>query len=404
MLPDDSGPRFVLPVATFYGALFIVYGTYVPFMPVWLDYRGLTANEISVVIAAPLFLRAFVTPVFAVASDRGGDHRRYLVLLAWAAVAFVLVLAASRSFSAILIFAVLLTVCNSTSMPLIDTVAVRGARVRGLHYGRLRLWGSLSFVAASFIGGLAITAFGGEAGIWLIAVGCALTLIAAYKLPDQGQRGSATGAGMPSLWKATEVRELLACREFQLFLVAGGFVQAAHAAFFTFGTLLWQKQGLSAAWCGTLWAIGVFAEVLLFSFSSHVAEKFGPVKLITIGSAASILRWLALANEPSLLALVPLQLLHGVTYGASHIGAMHFIHDAVPRDKSASAQALYATVSAGVAMGVATLTAGYIYARAGAASYLAMAVIAAIALSASLRLMQIWSGGLLASRAERLAP
>ena len=51
--------------------------------------------------------------------------------------------------------------------------------------------------------------------------------------------------------------------------------------------------------------------------------------------------------------LVPLQVLHGITYGASHIGAIHFIHDAIPRDKSGSAQALYATVACGIAMGCA---------------------------------------------------
>ena len=114
--------------------------------------------------------------------------------------------------------------------------------------------------------------------------------------------------------------------------------------------------------------------------------------MIAIGAAASVLRWLVLAIEPSLVVLVPLQLLHGVTYGASHIGAMHFIHDAIPRDRAASAQALYATVSAGVAMGVATLLAGYLYAQAGALTYVAMAAIAAISLAAAVRLIQIWNG------------
>jgi PPP family 3-phenylpropionic acid transporter len=388
-----------LPVALFYGALFVVYGMYVPFMPVWLDWKGLTAGEISTVIAAPLFVRALVTPAVAMAADRSGVHRRYLIGLAWAALVFVLVLTVSRSFWAILIFAVLLMISNSTIMPLIDTIAVQGTLTRGLDYGRLRLWGSLSFVGASFAGGIAITEFGGGAGIWLIAIGCVLTLIAAYLVPNL-DGGPALSANNPQpLWKIAEPRELLAQREFRLFLVSAGLAQAAHAAFFTFGTLLWQKQGLSAAWCGTLWAIGVFAEVLLFTFSGRVAAKFGAARLIAIGGAASILRWLLLASEPSLLILVPLQLLHGVTYGASHIGAMHFIHDAVPRDRAASAQALYATVSAGVAMGVATLITGYVYAQAGPLSYVAMAAIAAVSLAAALRLIQVWNGGVLVARA-----
>lgn len=395
----DKRHGFALPVALFYGALFVVYGMYVPFMPVWLEWKGLTAGEISTVIAAPLFVRALVTPAVAVAVDRDGTHRRYLIGLAWAALAFALVLATLQSYAAILVFAVLLMVSNSTIMPLIDTVAVQGTKARGLDYGRLRLWGSLSFVAASFAGGVAITEFGGGAGIGLIAFGCLLTLLAAYLVPKQNvKRAVAADIHPQPVWKIAEPRALLAQREFRLFLIAAGLAQAGHAAFFTFGTIIWQKQGLSAAWCGTLWAIGVFAEVLLFAFSARVAEKFGAVQLIAIAAAASIVRWLALAAEPSLLLLLPLQLLHGVTYGASHIGAMNFIHDAVPHDKAASAQALYATVSAGVAMGVATLIAGYVYAEAGAIAYIAMAVIAAIALAAALRLMRYWDGNLLAAQ------
>jgi PPP family 3-phenylpropionic acid transporter len=392
---------FAVPVALFYAALFVVYGVYVPFMPVWLDWRGLTPGQISVIVAAPLFLRALVTPAVALTADREGTHRRYLILLAWAALTFVLALALSRSFWPILLFAVLLTICNSTIMPLIDTIAVQGGRIRGLDYGRMRLWGSLSFVAASFAGGIAITRFGGGAGIWLVAIGCTLTLIAAHLVPEPasepGPAAQHQAVRAAPFWKAAELRDLFARQEFRLFLVAAGLVQAAHAAFFTFGTLLWQKQGLSATWCGTLWAIGVFAEVLLFSFSGYVAERFGAARLIAMGAVASIVRWLVLAFAPGLVVLVPLQLLHGVTYGATHIGAMHFIHDAVPRDKSGSAQALYATVSAGVAMGVTTLIAGSIYASSGALSYIAMAAFALVSLLAGMRLIKTWNGGALVS-------
>jgi PPP family 3-phenylpropionic acid transporter len=185
---------------------------------------------------------------------------------------------------------------------------------------------------------------------------------------------------------------LLAQREFRFFLVAAGLVMSAHAAFFTFGILIWQKQGLSATWCGSLWAIGVFAEVLLFSVSGRVVRRIGAARLIALGAAASIIRWLAMAFDPPLAVLLPLQLLHGVTYGASHIGAIHFIHETVAREKQGTAQALYATMASGVAMGCSTLIAGWIYARGGSLSYLAMVVISIISLSAGLWLVKARNG------------
>jgi PPP family 3-phenylpropionic acid transporter len=282
-------------------------------------------------------------------------------------------------------------------MPLIETIALQGMRTRGLDYGRMRLWGSLTFVAASFLGGIAITRFGAGAGVWLIAVACGVTVIAAKALPKQERSASQAAPSVP-IWKAVEIRELLARREFQLFLIAAGLVQAAHATFLTFGTLLWQKQGLSPTWSGTLWAIGVAAEVLLFAVSGRLVERIGAVRLIALGAAVSIVRWIALALEPPIALLVPLQAFHGITYGASHIGAIHFIHHAVPREQSGSAQALYATVASGIAMGCATLVAGWAYAEAGSLSYLAMAVLAAVSLVAAVGLVRHWDGRLLAAQ------
>ena len=83
---------FAVRVALFYGALFVFYGMHTPFLPVWLNWKGLSASEISVVVAAPLFLRVFVSPTVALAADRNTSHRHNLVGLAWLSLLFVLVL------------------------------------------------------------------------------------------------------------------------------------------------------------------------------------------------------------------------------------------------------------------------------------------------------------------------
>jgi MFS transporter, PPP family, 3-phenylpropionic acid transporter len=384
---DAARRSFATRVALFYGALFVFYGMHTPFLPVWMNWRGLTPGEISVVIAAPLFLRVLVSPVVAMSADRHASHRRYLVMLALLSVAFVLALAASLTFPFILLFAVVLMLCNSTVMPLIETIAVSGVRHRGLDYGQMRLWGSLTFVAANFVGGFAIFEFGGGTGIWLIAFGCAVTALAALVLPADKRIEEKTAPTLP-LWRSSALSDLLAEREFRVFLIASGLTMAAHAAFFTFGILLWQQQGISSAWSGMLWAIGVFAEVLLFSISGRAVASIGAAKLIAIGAVASIARWSVMAFEPPLALLIPLQLLHGATYGATHIGAIHFIHERIPLSKQGTAQSLYATMAAGLALGGATLVAGWIYGFAGSSAYLGMVSISTVAFIAAMWLIR----------------
>lgn len=382
---------FAVRVALFYGALFVFYGMHTPFLPVWLNWRGLSPEEMSAIVAAPLFLRVFVSPIVAMAADRSGAHRRYLVTLSWLSLAFVLALAPFNSFWPVLLFATALVLCNSTIMPLIETIAVAGVRHRGLDYGQMRLWGSLTFVVANFAGGLAIFAFGGGAGVWLIAFGCILTVAAAHVLPPDECFEDEIKPALP-LWRSPALRDLLARKDFCIFLIAAGLVMSAHATFFTFGILIWEKQGLSAAWSGTLWAIGVCAEVMLFSASGKAVARIGAARLIALGAAASIVRWTVMAFDPPLAVLIPLQALHGATYGASHIGAIHFIHETVARDKQGTAQALYATIAAGIAMGCATLIAGWLYSRAGSFSYFAMVAISMISLAAAIWLVRRKSG------------
>lgn len=383
---------FGMRIALFYGALFVVYGMHVPYMPVWLEGRGLTAAQISTVMAAPFFLRLLITPGVAMAADRTGRHRIMLIVLAWASLGVVLLLSQAWGFWPILLLTVPLIVTFSTIMPLTETVAVSGVRHAGLDYGRMRLWGSLTFVVASFVGGFAVAHWGSSAGIWLIAIGCALTVAAAHLMPREALQTDDVEASTTPWWKAEEPVMLLRQPAFVAFLVAAGGIMAAHATFLTFGTLIWQKQGLSGGWIGTLWAIGVFAEIIVFAVSGWLVRAVGPVALLIGGGALSIVRWIAMAFDPGLGALITLQILHGVTYGATHIGAIHFIRMAVPLRATGSAQALYATVAAGVAMGIATLIAGWLYARYGGASYGAMVVIALAALVASLRLNVLWSG------------
>lgn len=385
-------PAFGRKVASFYGALFVVYGMHVPYTPVWLSWRGLTAAEISAVMAAPFFLRLFITPTMAVYADRTGRHRQLLIALAWMSLAAVLLLSQVPPFWPILFLTVALIVANSTIMPLTETIAVAGVRRAGLDYGRMRLWGSLTFVAASFAGGMAVERFGGGAGIWLVAMGCLMTALAAHFLPhDPVERKShRAGADARSPFGARELKGLLSSGAFLTFLLAAGCAQAAHATFLAFGTLIWQDQGLSGGWIGALWAIGVIAEVALFWGSGSLIARTGPVVLLVAAGAVSCVRWLAMGYAPGLDLLIPLQLLHGITYGASHIGAIHFIHRFVPHDAQGSAQALYATVAAGIAMGTATLIAGRIYASHGAGSYFAMAAIAFISLLAAIVLLWRW--------------
>ncbi len=383
-------------VSFFFAALFLAYGVILPYFPVWLNAKGLTPLEISTITAAPLFVRVLFTPFVGMLADRLGNYRRVIVALAWGALTLVLILSGMLGYWPILAVGVAFLLAIGTMLPLIETVAVAGVRTAALDYGRMRLWGSITFIVANFAGGVLIEALGGGFGIWLIASGAALIVGAAHLLPaPQPQATKSAAAAARTHWRMSFPMRLLRSRLFILFLVAIGCIHGAHATFYTFGALHWQSQGLSAVWIGTLWAIGVIAEVILFAFSGPVVRRFTPAQLIVAGGAASVLRWSVMGFNPPLALLLPLQVLHGLTYGAAHLGAILFITRAVPQKGMGSAQAFYAVVAGGLILGLVGLASGALYADYGGGVYFLAAAVSLIGCGAALAVLKGWSGGLL---------
>ncbi|HIJ62886.1 MAG TPA: MFS transporter, partial [Rhodospirillaceae bacterium] len=148
--------------------------------------------------------------------------------------------------------------------------------------------------------------------------------------------------------------------------------------YYGFATLHWRAAGLSGPLIGALWAEGVIAEVVLFAFGRRVVARLGPRRLLAIAGAAGVLRWsvLGLTSDPWAVAAV--QLLHAATFGATHLGAMHFISAAAPAGLSARAQALYASVTVGLAPGLAMLAAGGLYQAMAGQAFLVMGGVAGI--------------------------
>lgn len=380
-------------VALFYGALFLIYGVHVPYLPVWLDWRGLGANEIAAIMSAPFFLRLAVTPAVAAAADMANSHRTFVIGLGWSCVMFAVLLSQVGPFWPVFFTAVAFHISSSTIMPLTETVAVRGVKAANLDYGRMRLWGSLTFIAIGVAGGSIMDAFGPRAALWLLMGGAIATAAAAHLLPrpsddapgEPQERHKRSPVGRDAL-------RLVRSRLFLIFLLAVGLVQATHGTFYTFGALHWRSQNISTAMIGALWAVAVLAEVALFAYSNAVLKYVGPVELILAGAAAGVVRWAVMVFDPPIWTLMPLQALHALTYGASHLGAIHFIGRAVPEGASGTAQALYATFAAGVFMGVVTLVSGPIYKDYGGLTYLMPAVLAAVSLVLALILRSGWQG------------
>jgi PPP family 3-phenylpropionic acid transporter len=400
---SSAAHRLARNVSLTYGAIFTVYGLQLPYMGVFLEARGLTAEQIGIAVAAPALLRLVFNPAVAAWADATHRHGFTLVALCGLGCLGAFGLWPAQGLLWLALAVTLLMLPLQSAMPFVEVIAMRGVRGHGLDYGRLRLWGSLTFIAATVGGGALIERQGPEvlppllllAALMCVAASAALVLQDTADTSTQRQETSGVaGSSGERLRLIGQINDVIAIPGLAPFLIGAAVVQASHAVYYAFSALHWSGQGISGEVIGLLWAIGVIAEIGLFAVSARMVAWLGPTGLLAAGAIAGVVRWLAMALDPGLVWLWPLQALHAFTFGATHLAAIHFIAARVPNARAGMAQSLFATFSTGIVMAGALYAAGVLYGTFAAVSYLAMAGLAAAGLVAAA----------LASRSLKSAP
>ena len=369
VLTGPAGERLLAArLALFYGAYFAAVGIHLPFWPVWLEWRGLDAVEIGYVLAAGYWPRIATNLLIPAVSDRLGERRRPMIVLTAVTLAGLLLFALARDFWPLLLLSVLTGASWAAILPLGEAVALGEAQRRDLNYGRIRLWGSIAFILAAIAIGQWLEDAGPAIVLWSIAAVVACLLGACMLLPEGRARAR------PAAF--ADFRRLAGTPEFLAFVAAAGLIQVSHAVYYGFATLHWRAAGHGERVIGLLWAEGVVAEVVLFACAGALLRRLRPIRLLIFAGALTVVRWALSALSTDLAVLVAAQALHGASFGATHLAAMHYLRDHTPPELHASAQGFYAAIGTALPFGLLTPLAGWLYGAAGGEAFWAMAALA----------------------------
>jgi PPP family 3-phenylpropionic acid transporter len=373
--PTGLGARLAALHAASFGGI----GVYVPFFPIWLESRGLPASWIGIVLAVPIIVRILVTAPLMTLADRSVGARRLIAGACFAVSAIYLTLLAVSGPVAIAVLVALMAVAQAPIIPTADLVTIQAIRRDSrLDYGRVRLWGSIAFLIASIGGGYLLEVLPADAVVWFLfslAVGAMATAWAV--VPESAPAHAdlrpesvrSDPAGIPlALW---------------FVIGAGACTQASHGALYAFGSIHWRDLGFSSATIGLLWAVGVVAEILVFAVLGRSVGRGSALGLLLLGAGAGLIRFAALAADPGLAATFVLQALHGLTFGATHLGTMGALAQLAPEGGRGRAQGVMASAHA-FAMASATGLSGLLFRAAGPLVFLAMVPLAAAGLAFAL--------------------
>lgn len=373
-----------LRMSLVYGALFATVGVHLPFWPVWLAGRGLSASEIGLVIATGFVMRGVTAPWIGSLSDRAPDRRIVLGIAAGAALLAGVLFHFSSGLASILAVSAIMSIAFGAVGPLCENLAMLLATARAFDYGRVRALGSTAFVIAAVAGGWFLAGRSSEAVLAMVVALLGLVAASCLVLPAAPPAPPATARG--------EVAPLLRQPMLLWLLAAVTLIQCSHAFFYGFGTLEMRRMGIPEGVIGILWSCGVLGEIVLFWRGQAVLRRLDPVALVAIAGLGGVLRWSLMMLTAAIPVLALVTFLHALTFACCHLGMMILIARAVPVSHSATAQGLFTAIANSFGMGVAMAFAGWLYAVFGALGYAGMAAMAAAGLGAAGMVRRNWDG------------
>lgn len=322
-----------------YFLMFSHLAVYVQYLQLHLRSLGYDNAEVGLLmgllqvsgVAGALLMGAIV--------DRRPVTRTLLAIAIAGSAALLVVLGFAGGLAAAVPITVMMGVLFRSEIPLLDTHVSLVLSETGHDYGRLRVWGTIGFVAVSLvfqftgyprpdIEGSIVVTFLAVAATYLVAV----VFLPRARVGESARERGRGGRLPPAFWLVVAI----------VFLGNTGF--SAHTAFFS----LYVQDVLPGFLVSGAWAIGAAAEIPVMLFGGTAIRRVGVRVLLVVATAATAVRLLVYAFAPQTAPVLASQLLHALTFGALHVAGMGFVTRAVEPGVRGRAVSLYNALGFGM--------------------------------------------------------
>ncbi|MEQ1952454.1 MFS transporter [Mesorhizobium sp. CN2-181] len=369
-------PHFELRISLIFAAIFVPQAVHLPYFPLWLEANGFGAQEIAVILSAPMFLRVVTTPFVTAMADEANDRANVLILLVASALLVSLGFFLRPTYLVVLAVSLALAAAWTPHSPLADSLALSGVRRFGSNYTRMRIWGSIAFLCGNLGGGLILSLTSEKSVPAIISCGLVVTLLVSFLAPRLGRPRKA------SPLSAVEIQDAapkLLNRYFVLFVAGAGVITGSHAFLYSFVSIYWKSIGIGDTTVGLLWAWAVVAEVFMFLFFNRLFSRRSATALLALAGVGAILRWLAFPliwpSGIGIIGFFAVQSLHSFSTALILIGVQKLIVETVPEERTGAAQGI-AFFANGFSMATFTLASGPLYAAFGVNGFFPMIAVA----------------------------
>ncbi|GAE30905.1 MFS transporter [Alkalihalobacillus hemicellulosilyticus] len=335
--------------------LFFIHSTMtiiVGYIPVYFQAEGLSSSQVGLLMAIGPLATIIAQPFWGYMSDKYKSIKRMLLVAIVGVIVSAMMFLFIDSFLGFMVLMFVLFLFISPTTALGDSLAQQTAYSQRISFGRIRMWGSLGFGITSLLTGYLLSIVGVENIMYPMLTMAIVSFFFALNIQDAPQTNKPVT--VIDAFKLSMNPALL------FFLGCVLFISVTHRANDTYLGLYIVELGGPEAMIGWAWFIGVSTEAIVFATSAYWFRKWSPLTFVIIAGFIYVCRWfmLSLLSEPWI--LLPLQALHGVTFGLLYLTAFQFVNFLIPKHLQATGHVLFITIVFGLSGIIGSLLGGYL--------------------------------------------
>ena len=395
---------------------FAAWATLYPFLTVILSAKNLSEFEIGVLMSCLPLCKFVGAPLGGFLFDRSGESKLFWCIILLLASLSVQLLQVTNSLPLLMLIASTATFCGSPIMGITNHSVLVHLGERKKAYGRYRLWGAVSWGVISPLMGVLLTYQPDYLAFALHFLGMSMVIFFVsitkftYTTPEpppdpsteleafienlseenltepspdpptfllsEGEQlldpiieSSEMPEGLGKVKDANVLRQLVEIiwkREVLVFYALVYLMGVATYLISGFLFLFLKDLGGSETLLGISVTFTVSTEIPLFFFSGWLLTHFGEEWLIAAAMMSYILRVVGYSLLWNPWLVLPLELFHGLTFGAMYAAGINYSSNMFPPHLSATGQGIFNGLYGGLGPFTGSLVGGYIYEHYGA--------------------------------------
>lgn len=317
---------------------FALLGLTLPYLPLFLDGNGFNSRQVGEILAIITATKIVAPSLWAILADKSKQPLLIIKLGAFLALVSFTLLYWFTLYWPITLSLALFTLFWTAILPQLEVHTLNSIKQSNKIYARIRLWGSIGFIALALVAGEVITALGYPSFITLgslILLGLFISTLLLTPIKARAPRK------VNNVDSTSFIKKFMH-RRFISFFIASLLLQISFGPYYSFFALYLRALEYSGLAIGLLISLGVLAEIVAFLYMGALFKRFSVQTLLIASLLITALRWgLLPAVADSMVLLALNQLSHAASFAVYHSACMKFISSHFTKTQQSRAQGVY---------------------------------------------------------------